>query len=525
METPKSRKRPLEVSYGGLDLRVGTYKSNGRIDISHRCQFVAPNPGKISSELFTREYVPVLLPGDSPLIIGEHLPEDIMQRTLVEKIPKSFLPALEKTHPEVITADLHLCILGPYLVERLNKLESSRPSTIVGRAKTLSTMLKLWGNRSLKELTPATCADDLLALAPKPSESCCTLLRKIYPLVTQSGTSDTWKKSPMAGRHSSYSHPQRVRKMLLNTPPSPLQLSNMLKLCTDAIHQGIDSEKHLAALIVATEGVSIEEVCALHADSLIELPGYKGFFGLQIFNVVKTQMTAPKEMSKADKVSTERIRGQRHIIEELHEPKRRTLGMNDLLMHCWHIYQEMHPEFSGKQLLLVNPDNHQRILAPEQFQTWLDERFKDFLPDDEILVAGVSIKPTYDVESFLQAGAKYLVKDLAEYSSEETRYQFGSPPQAMDAKHYVGFYAPSELVTMAVMKSLAIQNLPERFLWQNVTGSKSRIFYGKSQKTTRLYLEFDINKLLASGFHQDLLFRMKVHGYSVTITVKKKGET
>ena len=184
----------------------------------------------------------------------------------------------------------------------------------------------------------------------------------------------------------------------------------------------------------------------------------------------------------------------------------------------------MHPKLVGNQLLLTNPRNHERVLAPDQFRTWLNDRFSNLFPEDEISLMGKQVSATYDVEDRLRAGAMYLLSDTSRYTEEECRYHFGLGPKAMDARHYIGFSAPSELVTMGVMQSMAIQCLMGSLPSEEGNSSKLYRIPGKAEKISRIHIDLNVNKLVELGFNRDVLLRMRAHGYKMKITIQEPGE-
>ena len=520
MSAKKVRKPPIEVTYGGLPLRVGTYKSNRRVDVSYRHKDSEGN-----THLFTREYIPVLPANSPPLVIGEYLSDDVIRATLADKIPSLFLPALFKKYPHACTPDLHLSILGPYVLKKLNASEQSKDSTILHRYRTLNKMAALWGDTPIREVVPERCADDLLRMSTPSSDDCIALLRKIYPLVVlEKGANKVWGEYRQSGRKRGYSHPKRVRSMLLNLPPSPGQICEIINQCVDAIHQNKDAAKHLAALVMISEGILVDEACALRASSLSTLADYKGNFALHISEIVEIQDIPQTDCKKKGKKKSNRIRSQRHIIEKLDAPENRLLGINTVLASCWQMYQRTHPKFKGDQLLLTNPKNHGRVLPPDEFRTWLNDKFGYLFPEDAIAIMGKQISTTYDVADRLRAGAQYLLTDISGFSSEETCYHFALVPQAMDSQHYVGFSAPSELVTMGVMQSMAIQRLMGSLPFEEGTSSKVYRIPGRAEKTSKIHINLDISKLLNLGFDRDLLLRMRAHGYKMKITIQEPGE-
>lgn len=228
--TKRSRKNPIRVYYAGMELLIGTYKSNHRIDISYKAAGM--------KQTFTREYTPIVNDPNLPppatqaelktntnessdasietettsvvtLQVGEYPSEQVIQWTLQEKLSKYFLPALFKEHPTARNGSIHLAVIGPYALQKLHVESSSlKQSTKDTEKKSLQRMIQLWGDIPLVELTPKYCEYDLVhKMAVTPGEECIRLMRKLYPNVVLGTITDAFV-------WTNYCHPERRRKYI-----------------------------------------------------------------------------------------------------------------------------------------------------------------------------------------------------------------------------------------------------------------------------------------------------------------------
>ena len=530
------RRNPIPYQFCGMELKIGTFKANGRIDISYK----SPD----MKQAFTREYTPVMNdPGFPPsaaqteievnisedsdadaetkttptlaLRVGEHPPAEIIQWTLQEKLPLHFLPALFREHPEARSGNIHFSVIAPYALTKLHAEASSLKASGKDReVKTLQSMIQLWGDKPLIELTPTYCEDDLVhKMTTTSATQCIRLMRKLYPCVILGTSSDpfVWTPYSHSGRKKKYTPKRRIRNVLLNVPPAPGKIAQAIKRCSKNIALNHDAAKFLAALILFTLGIDIEEVCALRAKHLISLRDSHEK-GLLIEDIVVKQR---KEDS-----DDQHTRKSRHIIETIDPPERRILGVNAILAACWNTYAAQHPHFRDEQLLLSNNENRKRVLSPSDFKTWLAKNFSDVIPDNCLVVEGENIRTSFDIEDTCVAVARYLLTDLAGYSNEELRYHFVQKPAAMDGKHYAGFDSPSATITMGKMQTKAISKLLGGG-YALSTSSKVYQIEGQADCVSRVHIEIDLEKALETNdliSKSDLLLRMSALGFSQKIS-------
>lgn len=506
-----TRHSPHVYPFGGMEIRVGTYKSNGRVDITYKAA--------TAKKGYTQEYVPVLpdkseMPATA-LQIHEHLPPNVVYATLREKLPTLFLPKLFAAYPAAKSGDIHFALMARYALHQVHTLSTYSDHTKANDRATLDLMIDLWGDKPMCQITPHNCAEDLTKMSKTTAANCIRVLRKIYPvaMATLVDNVELWSNYSQPRRRGEYSPQQRARKMLLHAPLPPRQIQLTVMRCWEAILSNNEAAKHLAALIILLLGVAIEEVCALRLDALVELP-YKGYFALLIDRVVVTQGKR--------KSNDGHVRGHRHIISRLDEPQRRPLGVSKLLWHLWITYREMNPARQDNQLLLANPDNPDRVYAPEEFEKWINANFKDLLPDDAIILGGQEIRATYSAVDYFFATAEYLLSDQAGYCEEETRYHWGESPQSMDAKHYVGFSSPTELVTQAVMQERALDVLRESSAAE-VTAKHIKV-PGRGGYTIRVRVELDMQNLESKFAERALIARIKSLGNYINFSFEEKDE-
>lgn len=482
----------------------------------------------------TREYIPVWITEDDAgpdaaadsktdrcsavLQIGEYPPEDIIRQTLQEKIAKLFLPALFAEYPKARNGKIHFSALGQYALDKLHASKSYADSSRSAHQTHLQKMIEFWGDMPMDAITPDNCANDLThSMEPSAAKACIALLRRIYPIALASIATDlhVWDRYRQPGRRTKYSPKRRVRTRLIDNPPSPGQIAQAIQQCMAGIRAGREAEKYLAALIMLVEGIDVEEVCALRADSFIPVPEYPGSWCLRIERIVITQGDSHKEG---------RSRAPRHKIENMQPPEARTLGVSGILSRCWGEYQQNHPEFVAGQLLLNNPKNEDRIFAPDTFRVWLRETFGWILPAIVLAVGGAEVSTSYEVEDAFWAASNYLLADLGGYADEELRYHFAKKPLKMDGKHYAGFDAPSELVTLGKMQDKAIAALLGG-ICPAASSTKAYQVLGRAGHVSRIHMEIDIAALLQSGYSEkDLLLRLSALGCSQRILFVEKKD-
>lgn len=509
----KLRKAPILYQYAGMNLLIGTYKSNGRIDISFRI------PG--TKETFVREYTPVtqdpapiaVPPPKRALQVGQHPSEDIINWTLQTKFAKFFLPALFKHSPDARNGKIHFRALGEYA---LHMIQSSTPyadSTREVQEHALARMISLWGNRPMQDIIPSNCGNDLTNnMEMSTATTCISLLRQIYPVALAGCVDDLhlWTRYRQVGRKPRYSATRQVRKQLLNVPLPPGKICAAIKRCINLLETDTDAAKALAALVILIEGITVEEACALQANSLTEIAGYPNSWQLIIKKIIVSQ----RHPASGNHYS----RDARHIIVDTFPPEARTLGCCRILSHYWHTYAIHHPEFAKNQLLLHNPDNRNRTLSPNQYRQWLNETFSDLLPDNTLAVDNNEISTSFDVEDVFRATSQYLLSDLAGYSSEELRHHFAKKPLKMDGKHYAGFDSPSALVTQGIMQDRALAYLLGCICPLNTSSSKIHQIPGQAGHISRIHLEIDAEKMLSIiGDEHDLILRLSALGFSQKI--------
>lgn len=452
-------------------------------------------------------------------MVGEHLPDAVVLATLEKVLPVRFLPLLFKENLSAKSADIHFSLMGTYALHVLHKNIKFEKSTRDRQRRALNLMVACWGALPVGEILPERCADDLLKMETTAATECVALLRQLIPAALTGVVENVcvWDKYTQAGRKKRYSPSRRVRSVLLNNPPAPGKIEPIIKRCLDGIAAGVEAEKYLATLIMMCERVTLEEICALRLKSMTALPGYDDHYGLLIEDYVVAHGTRKKNDGH--------VRGQRHTIEKMEAPDKRVIGVAKIASDAWDSYRTAHPDYGDARLLLSSPQNANRVLAPDIFMGWLDEHFGDLFPVHSAIVEGKVITTNFDAEAHLITTACFLLEDCSCYSEEEIRYHYGETPKHMDAKHYAGFDAPSEIVAMGEFQNLAIAKLCSGVPDQGKS-RKSRKILGIPNKTTHIHLEINAKELMAiqSREPKDLQFRMIAHGFNARIKAYKKGE-
>lgn len=515
----EKRCNPTRFVYRGLPLWIGFEKQNGfwsKIVVSFR---VEDNLSRRSIRpygltLCSRRYTPQC---EKKRPIEKQITNEIVEATLDRVMPTKFLPNLFEECPSIKTGDLTFGLLSPFALTKLHQVMGYEESTEEAQFETLHCMINLWGDWSIKEIIPERCAPELLDMTVTPMKECIRLLRRLFEFELGALVENPriWHEYRTPNRRNAY-HPARaILNTTLNKPASIGQFSKAIDLCERNIKNPVDGAAYLCAMAILTEGIVVEECCALLAGDMVPLSGYEGYYGLNIHQFVETQ----GNRSRGDG----HVRGQRHIVSEYvfgtHE--RRWLGVSPRLATGWKVYRESHPDVSDEDRLLCDPRNSQRLLAPEDYREWLNDTFRPLFPERYVILQGKTIEESNDIEKLMRVTAKEQLRDFGRYAAEEFRYQNGQKPLAMDGLHYAGFDAPTELVTMALMQERPIR-AAKGYCPDELRKNSSKLFGvpGHPKKTTMMHVQI---KIPATDHASDIIARMSAEmGFSASFIVKKE---
>jgi len=387
-----------------------------------------------------------------PQTVDKPLSQDVVEATLDYVLPRFFLDLLFKEHPQAKTQGLTFKLLGPFALCRLHQVTPFAESTKDDQTKILDRMLALWGDYTISEITPEACAPQLLKMDITPMRNCVRLLRNLFEIELGSLVANPriWHEYHMPARRKEYSPVRAAKKTTLCKPGSLAQVSALVDVCEAHLADSAEGAKYLCAMIILVEAIEIEECCALTAGAITRLDGYEDYYGLYIGRYVD-----PQGIRSSDEEYT---REQRHVLADYENPcEARLLGVSPRLAAAWLRFRDTHPDVADGDLLLHNSRNKNRCMHPEEYREWLDNTLREIFPRRKIILAGKEVAESWHIDDLLQATATESACDFGGYAEEERRYQMGQPPLETDACHYAGFFAPTELVKMALMQERTIR--------------------------------------------------------------------
>ena len=108
-------------------------------------------------------------------------------------------------------------------------------------------------------------------------------------------------------------------------------------------------------------------------------------------------------------------------------------------------------------LLLSRKSNAKRLLHPEDFESWLEEKFRDVIGKPEIYSDKI-VEDTAYVSDYLWNTALHMYRSNG-MENEELLHHFGLPPKRTDGVYYADFNAESALVKAARIQDLWLANI------------------------------------------------------------------
>lgn len=503
---------PQLYVYGGLALWVRAEQKNGiwgKLVVTYRAEPSKRSALPYGKVLMEEKYTPS---SKEPQTVDKPLSEDIIEATLNHVLPRFFLDLLFKQFPQAKTDSLTFKLVGPFALHRLHQVTPSAESTKEDQTKILDRMLAMWGDCTINEITPELCAPQLLKMDITPMRNCVRLLRRLFEIELGSLVANPriWHEYHMPARRKGYSPVRAAKKTILCKPGSLDQVSTLVDICEEHLTDLVEGAKYLCAMIILMEAIEVEECCALTAGAITRLEGYEDYFGLYIGRYVD-----PQGIRSSDEEYT---REQRHVLADYENPyEARWLGVSPRLAAAWLRFRDTHPDVADGDLLLHNSRNKNRCMHPEEYREWLDNTLREIFPRRKIILAGEEVSEGWHIEDLLQATAKELASDFGGYAKEELRYQMGQKPQEMDARHYAGFSAPTELAKMALMQERALRAVKGMDMSHWEKGRKRFSLPGAPMKATAAKIRI---KIPAGTDAEDIYTKIFAEmGLSATINV------
>lgn len=457
----ETRDAPMRVEYHGLPIYVQPLCRDGvvrKITVSYRenrSQRGARQVCDYGKILLKRDYTPK---SNQPLPADQEIPSEVIVATLDTVMIPYFLPKLFRKCPELLRADLQWSLLGPYALSQLHQMSNLKRKTKESQNEAMDLMVQRWGKLPLSDILPERCAADLLVLSETKAMECRNVLRQIFGGVYANVVSapECWARFKMMGRGKNFPAAAQTRKALLPPIFSDSEVAEIWQTCCSNLKGGKTDGLFLATLLMLLTGISVEEVCALRKKDFVAVDGYDGFYKFVLIWEVREQSSSKRKKGTSQGTSTEmakkpnrRARGFRHEVVPISSPYRqRELSLGRLIspLLCAHFHGRADDEF-----LVNHPRNINRRFPPEKFDEWLENTFSSILQkkrDDGKLL---NLQITQSVSTYLRETAFHNLKRYG-YNEEELRNLRGLSPAHMDAQHYIGFSAPSEQVTMAVIQ-------------------------------------------------------------------------
>ena len=450
---------------------------------------------------------------DHDLPIEQPIPADVIEATLDSVMPTLLLPKLVDEMPQLKTDELSFAVLGPYALQRLQAFRNCEESTKSNQVRAMNTMLALWGDQPLRNITPEACAKDLLEQMPfSTAEECVRVLRQIFLAEFANIVKDphVWERYRLSFKKKSYSATRVIRSKLLDNPLPLVVIADIVDICMQHITDPVLGGKYLGALCILLEAVSSEEACALTVGSLVELRQYPGKYALRIDYEINTQGSR----SRGDG----HVRAQRHTRDLiLDEYQHRDIGVCDIIEQAWLLFTASHTA-DKEALIMTNPKNRNRLLSPETYDKWLQRTFSAQLDQQAVLLGDKEIVGKCSAAERLAASAVSLMREQGRMAEEEIRYHIGDPPQKMDAKRYVGFAEESALLAVGEMLTCACQEiLRNTFSGKSKTRTqKEYLAAGVPGRTTLANITIKIPPTMSA---QDILLLLTSRfGFSADIT-------
>ena len=497
LDIPKSRERPRQINYRGLPIfytleykksYLSTEDVLRKIRFSYRGSATGERSqtgyGKV---VVAKSYSPVC---DTSILRSDEVPEGVVIATLDKVFYRLFFPALVEKKPDILTSSSPFALMGPYALLRLHKMINTAESTKLSQAKAMEELINLFGDYPLRDITPEQCAPIMLdKMTQTMFKDSVRLLRQLFAGIFSPYVSDAnvWQRYPLPRFKKPYSPAAKVRKEFLNEPLSNSQCCEVMVKAEEYIEDKDRGRLYLAAILMLLLGLEPPEVCAVTKTSVFRLEDYPDYAGLSVRAIVETIGSHKTLTAEGERRQRER----QHSLKPLDASdtlQARVLPVGRRLLAIWDRYWETHPDHPS-EYLLYNDRNSKRLMSPELLDDWLDETFKDIVPDRSFRLPSGAVKGTYRMSEFFAATAERVWTEECALPEEGIQRLEGLKPLSKhtDAKHYIDFQCDSMLANFDMSQDRWLTSL---FGTQVETGHSKKQFAVDGVPGKRLHARF-----------------------------------
>ena len=184
---------------------------------------------------------------------------------------------------------------------------------------------------------------------------------------------------------------------------------------------------YFGLILMLVTGITISELCALTWGSFSFANTYTGIIVIEIG-------------SEAKRV------GDVYHIEELNEPRRRTLPLPPTMAKLYHKVKDSAPNLQENAPFMRSPKNAARRMRPDEFEKWL-----------KVFLRGFNFAQQKESKNLLKHPGRVLRETfraaitICGCDEEEIRYLCGSAPESVFARNYCAYDDPRELAKLAAV--------------------------------------------------------------------------
>ncbi len=184
---------------------------------------------------------------------------------------------------------------------------------------------------------------------------------------------------------------------------------------------------YFGLILMLVTGITISELCALTWGAFSFANTYTGIIVIELG-------------SEAKRV------GEVYHIEELNEPRRRTLPLPPTMAKLYHKVKDSAPNVQENAPFMRSPKNAARRMRPDEFEKWL-----------KVFLRGFNFAQQKESKNLLKHPGRVLRETfraaitICGCDEEEIRYLCGSAPESIFARNYCAFDDPRELAKLAAM--------------------------------------------------------------------------
>lgn len=184
---------------------------------------------------------------------------------------------------------------------------------------------------------------------------------------------------------------------------------------------------YFGLILMLVTGITISELCALTWGSFSFANTYTGIIVIELG-------------SEAKRV------GEVYHIEELNEPRRRTLPLPPTMAKLYHKVKDSAPNVQENAPFMRSPKNAARRMRPDEVEKWL-----------KVFLRGFNFAKQKEAKNLLKHPGRVLRETfraamaICGCDADEIRYLCGSAPESIFARNYCAFDDPRELAKLAAM--------------------------------------------------------------------------